>query len=240
MKVTICVVALGGRYMRPVSRLINSLRDMAPEIEVQAWVNILPPGVGHIVRDGVDYTAYAAKPAVLDDLVKEGSSEAVILLDANFYAVNTLYPLVKHIRETGYYLCRNGYKVGEWATDACLRLMGMEREEAMEIDDVSSYCVGVHTDRKSASMLVSAWAAHCKDVNKIAGPHTNSAASKEGRNVGWCSGDPRCLGHRHDQTILSILRHRSCMNELCERPKFTAYAGSETAETCLIAHGMPI
>ncbi len=219
--------------MRPVSRLINSLRDMEPDIEVQAWVNTLPPGVEPLIVGGFDYTGYVAKPAAL--LHAARNSDVAILLDANFYAVNTLYPLIQHILKTGYYLCRNGYKVGDWCSDACLAAFGMTRDEAMEIEDVSSYCVGV-LRRPRIPALVWNWNMRSNEAT-VAGPHSNG---NQGRNPGWCSDDPRCLGHRHDQAILSIVRHQLGLNELTDRPMFTAYAGSETKDTCLVAHGMPI
>jgi hypothetical protein len=70
----------------------------------------------------------------------------------------------------------------------------------------------------------------------ITGHHTN--IGHKGRNVGFVSADPRVKGHRHDQTALSILAHRIGMDELIDRPKFTAYLGSETEETVLVNQGM--
>ena len=52
------------------------------------------------------------------------------------------------------------------------------------------------------------------------------------------STDQSVKGHRHDQTVLSVLAHRLKMDKLVERPRFTAYAGFETEETVLVNLGL--
>lgn len=202
---------------------------------MQAWINTLPPGASRLIENGYDYTGYQAKPFALRYAMESGAAVA-ILVDASFYPIRSIQPLVEHIVAHGYFLCRNGHSVGEWTSGRCLELMGMQRDEAIGIEDVSSYCVGVQLRRRD---LVDAWACRSTDA-AVAGPHTNSrnAPMPGQRNPGMCSNDPRCKGHRHDQSVLSILRYRLGLTELVSRPKFTAYKGTETEETVMVCQGL--
>ena len=48
---------------------------------------------------------------------------------------------------------------------------------------------------------------------------------------------PDVLGHRHDQTALSVIAWRLGV-QLTNCPRWFSYAGGETEETCLIAKGI--
>ena len=228
-RVVISVVAINGWYPRGAARLIEAFHQTGNGHEIQAWVNVLPPGCpSGVIVDGYDYTPYCAKPFALAHAAK--NADQVILLDAAFYPVQSIQPLIDYIARVGYYFCENGNPVGEWISDAALMAFRMSRDEAMGIKEVSSYCVGV--DVRKCQQLIDAWPL---TASSFPGPHTNRG--HKGRNVGWCSDDSRCKGHRHDQSALSILAHRLGMNVLSQRPRFTSYLGDSTSETCLVNHG---
>lgn len=237
MKVSLVTIGIGGWYPRGIARMIQAFHQKSPGFEVAAWVNCIPFGApGTVIEDGYDYTAYCAKPFALLSALMAGFDIA-ILLDAAFYPIRPIHPLVEHICQTGYYLCKNGNLVGEWSSDRCLERMGVTRETAMQMEEVSSYCVGLNFSDGRCHELLHRWCGFAADRLTIPGPHTNGFDSLRERNPGHCSYDPRVKGHRHDQTVLSILAHKMGMNILTERPKFTAYLGSETAETVLVNHG---
>lgn len=241
MKVIICTVAIGGHYPRAAARMIERFNSVSPGCEIQAWVNTLPPGASEVIVDGYDYTGYCAKPWALEYARQSGATQA-ILLDASFFPIRDILPMVEHIQRHGYYLCRNGFTVGEWASDACLEKMHVTREQAYEMDEVSSYCVGIDLTQgwHPATELLAGWL----DADKIGafpGPHT--ALNHLGRNIGFVSRDYRVQGHRHDQTALSIVANGLGMHDLSERPFLTAYqrgyGGAFPNETTvLVNHGV--
>lgn len=234
LKVGIAVIGIGGWYPRGVARLINSFHEKSPGFTIHAWVNTLPDGAPHgVVENGVDYTPYCAKPFAMEYLWAQGFNIG-ILVDAAFFAIRHIQPLIVHIGDVGYYLCDNGGRVGEWSSDRALSLMGITRDDAMQITEVSSYCVGFDFTNTMATVALAQW---CDAAHRGAfqGPHTNTG--HQGRNVGHCSYDPRCKGHRHDQTSLSVIAHRLGMKRLMARPCLTAYLGSETEDTVLVNHG---
>ncbi len=236
VSVIICCVAKGGWYGRGAARLINGMAEHCPGYEVRAHVNVKPFGAPAIViEDGYDYTAYCWKPfALLDAMMADATIG--ILLDAAFFPIRHIGPLVEHIERTGYYLCRNGNNVGEWSSDRCLQAMSVTRENAFEIEEVSSYCVGLNFREPRCAELLYKWCEHAADRQTFPGRHTY--LGYEGRNPGGLALDRRVRGHRHDQTVLSILAARIGFCDLVNRPRFTAYAGSETEETVLVNQGL--
>ncbi len=240
MNVIITTVAIGGHYPRAAARMIERFNAVSPGYQIQAWVNCYPPGApGPVIVDGYDYGPYCAKPFALEYARQCGATQA-ILIDASFFPIRPIEQMVHHIQRNGYYLCRNGFKVGEWSSDAALKSFGISREAAMEMEEISSYCVGVDFNESTsdATDMLMRWmhAAHT-----FPGPHT--AIGHPGRNPGFVSTDPRVKGHRHDQTALSIIANRLGMDRLSTRPDLTAYhlgygGAFPNASTVLVNHGV--
>ncbi len=243
MNVAIVSVAIGGWYPRGVARMIQAFDRVSPGFTLISFINNLPPGApANVIEDGYDYTGYCAKPFAVMNAQAAGH-DAVILLDAAFYPIRPIHPLLDHIAQHGYYFCKNGNNVGEWASDRCLMRTGTTREDAFTMEEISSYCVGFNFNDGRCIDLLQRWCGFAQDRLTIPGHHTSDwnttiAPRNEGRNKGFVSKDYRVKGHRHDQTVLSILAHRMGMNKLIARPKFTTYVGSETAETVLVNQGL--
>ncbi len=237
--VKIAVVGIGGWYPRGVARLIDRFHEHSFGFEIQAWVNTLPPGAPKsVTEENWDYTGYCAKPFALRAL-RDSGAHIGILMDAAFYPIQKIHPLADHIAQAGYYLCANGFNVGEWCQDAALEPLGITREESFGIPEASSYCVGLNFTKDEPNRCLDRW---CASWQTFPGPHTNPgrASADPGfpkRNPGWCSDDPRVNGHRHDQTALSVIAHKLGMNKLLPRPLFTTYAGQETEDTVLVNQG---
>lgn len=237
MKVTLCAIGIGGWYGRGIARLINSLHEHCPGYELQGYVNVLPPSApAGVVEDGYDYTGYCAKPFALA-AARDSGADIAVLMDAAFFCVRHIGPLIDHIARTGYYFCKNGNKVGAWSSDRCLREMKVDRDEAFRMDEVSSYCVGLNFAHERCAALLGEWCDYAADEVTFPGPHT-SLSHPNGRNIGFVSNDFRVRGHRHDQTVLSVLAHRYKMHELSERPYLTAYKGYESEETVMVNQGL--
>lgn len=234
-------VAWGRRYPPLIARQLSKFNETNPEFDHIAWVNSLPPGAEHCIENDYDYTGYCAKPwAMLH--TKTRGAEIGLLLDAAFYPIRRIHPLLEHISRTGYYFCKNGFKVGEWSSDRSLEQLGITREQAWEIDEISSYCVGFNWHDQKIHQLAEEWAAFANDKKSFPGPHTNTGRSNNDpgyprRNEGLASTDPRVSGHRHDQTVLSVLAWKAGLDVLVSRPIFTTYVGMETEDTVLVNKG---
>lgn len=236
-KVILATVAMGHWYPRGVERMLREFERVSPGYQILPFIDMLPSGAPLEMRDeNWDYTGYSAKPFALNAAMDYGA-DIGILLDASFYPIRPIQPLVDHIAAVGYYFCDNGFNVGQWCNDAILERHGVSRDDALGWPDLSSYCVGLDFRENRSRIALRMW---CEDslAGAFVGPHTNVGVHALGRNVGWCSNDPRCRGHRHDQASLSLIAYRLGMTNFCSRPRFTAYKGSEDESTCLIAEGM--
>ena len=197
---------------------------------------MLPPGTPKLIKDGLDYTGYAAKPWAMKYAMDSGADVA-LLIDASVYPIRHIEPLIDFIWDHGYYLAPAGFTIGEWTNDEMLESMGMHRELALRIPDVASGIVGLVLNGTSGDVVVRARAAlemWCEATTGpgFAAPHSNSMAADRKhhyRNVGFVSNDPRCSGHRQDQSALSIIAHQMGMTDLTPWPRFVAYqAGYST------------
>ncbi len=251
MKVAIVTLALGSGYPRGVARMIQAFHQHSPGYEIQAWINTLPPGAPErVIEDGYEYTAYCAKPFAMKAAMDSGA-EIVLWLDASVYPVRPIAPLIEYISSHGYYMAPSGFTVGEWASDRCLEGFRLERGAgpqadepggALNMKECASGIVGLDLRREDTRMLLLRWRHNWR---LFAGHHSNvHAADKRHhyKNVGHVSNDPRCSGHRHDQTVLSILAHQLGMTDWVPWPKFVAYkaghGGHATEETCLMIEGI--
>ena len=153
-RITICTIGLGGWYDRGVCRLVEQFHAVSPGIEIMAWINTLPPGAQQFGKN--DITAYAAKPFAL--LHAAETSDIVIWLDSAFVPIAHIRPLIDYTIQTGYYFCRNGFRVGQWAGDWILRYFGVTRDQALEIEERSGYALALDVRNQVCKDFLIGWA----------------------------------------------------------------------------------
>jgi hypothetical protein len=139
---------------------------------------------------------YAFKGYAVQRAIELGHTK-VLWLDASMWAVRNLKPVFDHIRTTGYLLVAGIGNVGLWTSDACLEVFGISRDEALKLNEVMGGCWGVDVTNPKGSDYLSRWMAHAKDGRSFPGEWNNFS-----RRV---SSDPRVQGHRHDQSVSSLL-----------------------------------
>jgi len=224
MKVVITTVAWGGWYRKGLERQIREFERVSPGYELQGWLNVLPPGTPKLMVDGVDYTGYAAKPWAMKYAMDSGADVA-LLIDASVYPIQHIEPLLDFIWDHGFYLAPAGFTVGEWTNDTMLANFGLDRDHAMKIPDVASGIFGLRLDAPRHRGALDRWLVSTTQPG-FAAPHSNSLAANKThhyRNVGFVSYDPRCSGHRQDQSALSLIAHSYGLTDLTPWPRFVAY-----------------
>jgi hypothetical protein len=236
--VIISTIALGSWYPQGVIRMLAAFGKFPNHVRIVPWSYLLPPGTPTCIEDGEDYTAYCARPFAIQAGFDAGAS-IVLYLDASYYPIAAIQPLITHIEDVGYYLQANNFLAGQWLSDRSLSPLGITREEAMTIPDVAGGAVGF-TNTPRCRAVLDNWKRLALDGITIPGHRTNSFNFEAGRDLGFVSSDPRVLGHRPGQGPLSVLVHRHGLIHRVPRPRFCAYLGKETAETVLVAHGGPL
>jgi hypothetical protein len=196
----------------------NRLRDSVPKnftgelLFYNNWCDI--PCKPH------EELAYGFKAAIIEKAIARGI-RYILWLDSSFYIRKDLDLIFDKIKTDGYILFNQGYSVGditlgEWSSDAALRVFGISREEAYKMPSCIGGFFGLDLHR-NADFL-----------------HEYLALSKnpEVMNGSWnnldnaVSIDSKVNGHRHDQTLLSFLSWKHGMrNYICGEERFTFYSG---------------
>lgn len=196
MKRCIVNVATGpGWYPLGQDRLAASLRGLGYRGDVLLWRDELPEGC-----PTHEEAPYAFKYWALEE-ARQAGYEVAVWCDSSCYFVAWPDALFGAARcRTVWAAALADYYVNEWTSDACLRGLSMTREEAKRVPMVAATCFGVHFGHVDGRELLRDMLAAARG-GLFAGSWTN-----EGHQV---SRAPGVQGHRHDQSVLSVVVHRS-------------------------------
>ncbi len=192
MSRVVTCVAFGGGYARGMVRLEKSLVDVGWVGMVKAWAT-LPPGAAAPNR-----FPYEFKVRALEIAQSEGHT-AALWADSSVWFLKNPDPIFERIERDGHYFFSEGWNVGQWCTDAGLRIMELSREEAFTIPSISAIMYGLDLSSEIGREVLNKQRAYC-DAGAFFGDWNN--------DHGQVSANPDVLGHRHDQTCLSVIIHR--------------------------------
>lgn len=153
--------------------------------------------IGSPLHKGPNSVPYAFKAFSIKKAIEEGG-RYFLWCDSVIYATKSIEPIFDHIKEHGYLLLDNiGFSIGDYTSDACLGKWGMTRDEAFNSKMLMACCFGFDMQHVQASEMVQKYIDCAMDGVSYPGDWTN-----ENLQV---SADIRVRGHRHDQSVLSIL-----------------------------------
>lgn len=125
----------------------------------------------------------------------------VIWLDASCVPVKSFERLWYELERDGCLFQVSPLSIGEWCSDAALETMGITREQALAMKPSMWNCaVGLDFRHKTACEFLEKWLEKSRDGRSFQGAWTNEH--------GQASKDLRVQGHRHDQTIATILAYQ--------------------------------
>lgn len=152
----------------------------------------------------------------------------ILWLDCSMYAIKAIDPIFRHLDEHGYAVTWSPFNNAQWTNDRMLEYFGYTRDEAETTRHLYSGCWGIN---KHYPKFLEFYEMFEKSVPFFKGSWENSKNTE--------SNDPRCCGHRHDQSALSLIFNKLGM--LDETGQFFEYKNSNNIykeKTCLIADGM--
>lgn len=139
------------------------------------------------------------------DALLTAARQAEILLwaDSSVFATGKgcLTPIFDHIKREGYWLQNNGSTNAMWCNDTSLAAFGFNRDEADKQCQIDAACYGVAPGHSTGKIILDELVRH-KDLFR--GARDNLRRSE--------SLDIRCLGHRHDQSVLSLIAAKHRLN----------------------------
>lgn len=212
MKKTVVSFADGvGNYAKALMRLELSLKQVGFDGTFKG-IN----DYGHINSPLHREVPYAFKALSIKKTIEEGA-ELILWCDSVVYATKSIDPIFKHIEEKGYLLFDNiGYSIGDYTSDACLNRFGMSREDAFNSKMLMCCCMGFNIHHPQAKEFLDKYIEAALDGISYPGSWTN-----ENLQV---SEDMRVAGHRHDQSVASILAKQMNLQITNAQSTYFAYA----------------
>jgi hypothetical protein len=211
-----CVVSFAdgvGNYAKALMRLDQSLKQVGFDgtfkgINDYGHINS-PHHKGHPKA-----VPYAFKALSIKKAIDEGH-RYILWCDSVVYATKNIQPIFNHIKEHGYLFFDNiGYSIGDYTSDACLNLYGMTREEAFNSKMIAACVMGFDTQNPKAKEFLDKY---------IAGVYNGSYHGDWHNNNLQVSNDMRVSGHRHDQSVASIIIKQLGMEITNSQDTFFAY-----------------
>lgn len=183
-----------GNYMKAMNRL---------ELSLQGNFNGIFKGVndyGHIRSEQHKTVPYQFKAKSIYKAMEDGADH-ILWCDSVVYAKASIEPVFDHIQREGYLFFDNiGFTVGDYTSDACLDYFGMSREEAFKVPMIMACVMGFNIHNPLTAQFLQKYIAASEDGITYPGAWSNANCE--------VSTDLRVQGHRHDQSVASILIHQ--------------------------------
>lgn len=216
-----CVVSFAdgvGSYAKAMMRLELSLKQIGfgGQYEVFKGINDYAHIGSPFHKGSPDAVPYAFKAYSIKKAIDEGA-RYVLWCDSVVYATKSIDPVFNHIKENGYLLLDNiGYSIGDYTSDACLEKWEMSRAEAFNSPMIMACVMGFDVQDKVANNFLKWYIDAAADGVSYMGDWTNQNLQ--------VSNDLRVKGHRHDQSIASILAKQLGMTITNAQSTYFAYA----------------
>jgi len=197
-KDNICIVSVGLDGREKYSEFTAKLEQLAKEngYDAMVWKNEFPPDSPTHKEVPYAFKPFAIRAAVLAGYTK------VLWMDSKCYILDKIVPVEKALEEDGYWFVEDGMTVGEWCSDSVLPVLGITREEGLNINVIAAKHFALNFEHKIARDFFDAYFGYATDDGGKAyiGPWTNENQQ--------ASTDERVKGHRHDQTCASVIVNR--------------------------------
>jgi len=227
MKRCIVNVAVGSWYPQGQDRLVRTLREQGYRGDILLWRDKLPRGSP---AHEVDAAPYAFKYWALKE-AQDAGYDAAVWCDASVYFVGWPDALFGATICRGVWVTNTGRYVGRWTSDAALEKVGVSRASVADLPMVAATCFGLnfrHTDH--GRVLLDGMMQMALD-GVFAGKWSNNLA-------GDVSSDPKVMGHRHDQSAMSVLETYASLPRDGRRRLFCYESDWSKRHSVAVAAGM--
>jgi len=190
------IISLGTEsYMRGRERLRSSL-----EINNNFVGSVYLYGFEHEVHaPSHKENPYAFKVCAFEEIKRHGF-EQILWVDCSVWAIKNVMKVFEVMDADGYICQEAGHMVGTWTNDRALDYFGVSRDEAMNIMMYGNAgFLGLDFTTEIANEFFNKWKQSMMD-GMFKGEWSNNDKTE--------SQDERCMGHRHDMSCGSIIRHQ--------------------------------
>ena len=213
-------VAFGGNHGKGQERLFGSLDSKDTSfLPFRAVPTGCPPH---------SEVPYAFKPYAVKCAMDHGSKH-VLWMDASCWATGSMQPYWDILDNHGYMFIRGGYVNRQWCSVAAAEAMNATGAE-LDADHLAAIFMGFNFERAEAREFLAEWKRYADLRVPFAGTADPLLVPAMWSNQkGWCGPNPPILGHRHDQTVASILVKRMGLKTMtCADARFSYKAPDKT------------
>lgn len=181
-----------GRYLGVERKLVASIQTWYPDADVLVFHDYAEIGSPPHTTHPYGFKVYAIQKA------RSLGYTTILWCDSCLRAARPLGPLLQRIEALGIYAQKDGFMCGQWANDRALAAFGVSRDDAMTLSTIYACFLGFNFKSLIACEFFDRWKRACDD-GLFLGRWTNDGNTE--------SQDPRCTGHRHDQTCAELILH---------------------------------
>lgn len=194
MKRCVVTVGAGQRFPLGVRRLEAGLAANGFDGESRMFTDY-PPGCPTHKQ-----IPYGFKPWVMEQARRDGFDQ-VLWIDADCVPVRPLDGLFNELALEGAILPYSPQRIWQWCSDACAKQMGIPWNKLRGLcPSIWSCVMGLDFRHDTANEFLDQWLAYSRDGVSFHGSWRN--------DHGEASVHPEVKGHRHDQTVATILAFR--------------------------------
>lgn len=233
-KVIVTFADDAGNYRKAVDRMEQSLIMNGWDGDFLPFHNYEEIGSPHH-KGTIDAVPYAFKAHAMRTAIDRGYTD-LLWLDSVVYATGSLNPVFEHIHQKGWLFFDNiGFSVGDFTSDACLKRWGWGREYSFNMKMTMACAYGVSMNNMHAKGMMDKYIEAASDGVSYPGDWFND------RNQ--VSFDVRVRGHRHDQSVQSIMCQKFGLDIIKGQETFFAYREHATRmpiapSVCLWSEGI--
>lgn len=217
-----CIVNFSDfRYKIGQDRLQKSLIDMKYQGDVLLFNDYQDVGSKTHQEVPYQFKVFAIEKA------RQMGYDVILYCDASIWAIKDVMEVMNYISEKGWLLELCGFSVAQYSTDICLEKFNLSRDDATLIPLHSAGFTGLNFKNQIATEFFNQWLHRAKEEITFKGAWDN--------NQNQCSSDPRCKGHRHDQTTASIIAYNLKMERTKSYFMQYNFDGIETKTTTIFS-----
>jgi hypothetical protein len=206
---TAVVCFASGRYTQLIPQFRAAFRKHSPKVELFVFQDESEIGAPRHSDNPYAFKVYAI------DKVRNAGYRIVLWCDSVLQLTRPIEELLPEVVQSGVYLAQDGWKTGMFANDRALQYFGVTRDQAMEISAIWACFMGFDFANPITHEFFAKWKKACND-GIFRGGTFNTTQSE--------SQDPRCRGHRHDQTCAELISYQMglprCLAVLHHEPTY--------------------
>lgn len=181
-----------GMYRPFATRLEKTIHQWNPEIPVYIFDDFATIGSPTQKEDPYAFKMYAI------EAVRRKGHDIVLWCDSVLQLTQPLDTLIQEVKSVGVYLANDGTPCGMFSNDKALAHYNVTRDEAMNIKTIWACFMGFDFRNPRTQFFFDKWR-EARAAGLFRGRHVNTDKTE--------SEDPRCKGHRHDQTCAELIAH---------------------------------